>query len=201
VYLVDRPTGRVRPVVPPARQADRATYLPAWANTTTLLYVEQSLDADDGPASLMRFDVATGEPAVAIAPLDLPTTPADAIAFQQGLLSMFSANRGAWLYRDGQGAVRVLDLASLREETLPAGTSAAAWWEPPWLLTAGADQIALFRAGGSAEDETPPVRVRLLSGRWAPRHVDAIGGGAVLVGIGDRPDRLAVYRMRFVASD
>ncbi len=210
VFVVDWAAAAVEPV--PAVGVG-AQVCPAWASGRDLLFVALA-DADGegetGTASLCRWRAGapTNGPPRVVSTLELPTRMAEAVAMQQGLPTMFSPDRGAWMARDAYGVTRIVELASAGAVPLPGDAAAAAWWDPPWVVVGTANKLELIDTDPSVylsadiDRAAPlPVRLRLLSGRWAPRLADPQRGTMVLVGQGEDPDRLAVYQLWVVVAD
>ncbi len=199
----------------PREDVTTAQIMPTWADRRSLLYAQYSGRRNPSGAAgaargrevaLLRWQIDTDFSPTPVGRLQLPDHPADALMRQQGLLAHFDPAGGRWMYRDDSSRSRVIDLATQQEAVLPPGTATSAWWLSPWLVIGGDQAVAMYEARpASAASATAgpwlPVNLRLLDGRWAPRWVDPQARSVLLVGRGDRSDRLALYQLWIVVAE
>ncbi|MEM1026619.1 MAG: hypothetical protein AAGJ38_00885 [Planctomycetota bacterium] len=180
-----------------------AHLMPVWADAQTLLFAEARSAEESEPwadAALMRLPLDASHMPQQIGRLRLPPNPIDALMMQQGILQHFDPRHGAWLYRDHEGQMRQLHLATQQEALLPVGVAAAAWYTDPWLILGGSRDLTLYNGEsavltGDTDRRVGSIALRLLDGQWAPRWTDADRQTLILVGLGKRAELLALYQL------
>ncbi len=219
LFVVEWSTASVTrvPVAAPHRPSDTADFVPMtpqWVNHDTLVFGAAPPSDENGIESWVGR--VTVEPATLGASSDVANVTfvrelssagswRQLVPWQAGLLRPFDAGHGGWLRRGGSGVALVYGLTEPWVWPLVDGPAAVAWWAPPWVVAGNQDALELV-----AIDPTLPegadlaantTKLRLLDGRWAPRCVDPDAGTLVAVGMGDDPERLAVYQLWFVVAE
>ena len=165
---------------------------PWWVDAGTLLYVEHdpALRVGGGAAAarLLRWGVLSEGPPERVAVLEMEAGAMSAALGQQGVLRPFDLALFSWLFRGGDGVLRLKFLAEESEEKM-TGAVTAAWWKARWWVVGGQEALELWEMGKTDADDaeaaqTDRARLRLLDGRWAPRWTDGAQGSVIAVGWG-----------------